>query len=360
MTKLFSYGSNLSSAERGCVGLATGTQVFDLLRGYRFEFAKESKSPEGGSRATVTPAAGRVVVGGIMEVDDEGFEALRRKEGGYESIEVEVELVDEGIRVPALTFVAKTARYRPDLLPPRDYVDKVLAGIGELGPVGAAGELAWRQAALTPPPRTMPRHGLDPERGWSGLVALDSLLVRLAKGTVPGDGYDEAALRALLASMVKGQREALDRYPAGSFALIGHDGFDGDIRFDLVVRASAVAVAILSLAETRLPELAAGMPGLGEALRRGLDFLAQTSLAGAGYDAASGSAMLVHTLADGGIPERLATEPGLSPGLFGRLRALRHDFAAMFPEAPSRPGWGALAKWEVEEVTGRLRVGSDG
>lgn len=359
MHTIFSYGSNLSRAERERVGLPSGPQSPALLRGFRFEFSKESRSKEGGSRANIVPETGRVAIGGILEVSDADLDELRRKEGGYEERKIEVELVDGGHRLQARTFVASAARYRPNLLPPEDYVTKVLDGIRELGAVGGAAELASRQAALPPPPTAMPAHGLEPERHWRDLLTLDSFLVRLRKGAVPGEGYDGPALRRFLESAVKGQRESLDRYPDGSFALIGHDGFEGDIRFDLILRATAVVVAILSLAQTRQAQIAASVPGIRDAVRRGLDFLAQTSLAGAGYDATAGAVILVHTLADGELPERLAREPDLSPSLLRRLRALRHDFAGMLPTAPPRPAWGTLARWEVEEALGRLRLGID-
>jgi hypothetical protein len=353
----FAYGSNLSEAGLAEKNVVAAAPLFATLRGYHFDFGKRSNRPVGSSRADLVASPGRMVVGGFYLLPPEDFARIAGAEKGYVQLEVEVELPDEQYRkVKALTFVAADGMRAPEALPPAEYVEKILAGLARLGGIGdAAGLVHWEAAGAAPAER-FPVPGRPDAVSPKTLTGLASLLVLLRKGTIPAGGYDAAALGAFLKSARRGQRRPFGNYPNGSWALLADAEGDNDVRFELVTWSTALVASILTAVRARHPVVAAQLKGLDETLAAALDFHAQTSLTGHGYEAAWGSLRLIRAFDDGGVLRLLVDEPDLSPRLLAALRELRDAIAATLPSAPPRPDWSNPARWEVEDALARLAV----
>jgi hypothetical protein len=355
-TWCFSYGSNQSGAQLADRGATPSAVGLALLRDHRFAF--DQRSRQGGSRANVVPARGRVVLGTCLALDGAGLDGLRRRrERGYVEREVEVEWLERpGERLRALAFVA--AERAPDAgPPPEEYLTVILTGLAERSAPGFWRELVARSAALAPPAQRyapLRRHDLDEAVG--GALSLESALVRLACGWLPAsDGDDgEDRLARLCASAVEGQRDGTSGFVAGSWSLLPDANAPKDARFEFGVRPSWVVASILALVRARFPRVASRVPGLDAALRRGLEFAAATELSGRGLDRTYGALRAIHDLADGGVPELLATEPDLCPALGRVLRQVRSGLADLARSAGPRGDWGVPARFEIEDALARL------
>ncbi len=117
----FAYGSNLDAdqmAER-CPGSVPVCRA--ELRGFRLDFTWLSRR-WGGGAADIVPQAEASVWGVLYALGADDLERLDGFEGGYERVEVEVEL-PEGSRQRAVTY---TVRVKGAYSPHGDYLRKML------------------------------------------------------------------------------------------------------------------------------------------------------------------------------------------------------------------------------------------
>jgi len=153
VTWYFAYGSNLvveRMRERGAPFMAARPA---LLRGHRLVFDK--RGFDGSARANVAPTPGGLVYGVLYELEEDGLEALRGYESGYDLVPVEVEVQggEEPVRTSAEVFVARPDR-RTKAPPKRSYLALILQGILQHGlPPAARSEV--ERAAQRPEPRSV-------------------------------------------------------------------------------------------------------------------------------------------------------------------------------------------------------------
>jgi len=151
VTRYFAYGSNLvveRMRERGAPFKAARPA---LLRGHRLVFDK--RGFDGSARANVAPAPGGLVYGVLYELEEDGLEALRGYESGYDLVAVEVEVPDgdEAARVSAKVFVARPDR-RTKAPPTRSYLALILLGLQQHG-LPTAARVEVERAAQRPAQR---------------------------------------------------------------------------------------------------------------------------------------------------------------------------------------------------------------
>jgi hypothetical protein len=157
-------------------------------------------------------------------------------------------------------------------------------------------------------------------------------------------------------SAVERQRDASTGFADGSWAVLPDADVDRDVRFEFGTLPTLSVLATLALVRRRLPAIAARLPGLDAALRRGLAYAAGDGLHGHGFDATYDALRAIRVLADGGVPELLVEEPGLSPELARELREAHAGLTALAPKAGPRGAWGTPARFEVEDAAARLRA----
>jgi hypothetical protein len=343
----FAYGSNQLSMQLIARGARPRSARTALLRDHRFTFDK--RSAQGGSRANVVPDRGRVVVGTAFELDALDVPHLQRFEPGYVAREVAVEWLDGDGGAAAFTFVAEH-RVPTAGCPPAAYVDKITSGLREQGAPEAWCAHVFREAALAAPAYRLlvPR---DAAAASERVRSAEALLVRLRNGWVRAPEL----LVQFCRSAVAAQRDSSSGLVDGSWSLLPDAKVDRDVRFALAVLPSAIVTSILARVSSEHPSVASEVAGFDTALRRGLDFVAATGLAGHGMDSTSGTLDLVHALADGDVPAILANEPDLSPRLARVLRETRSSLADLAPNAPSRATWGTPGRHEIEDALARLR-----
>ncbi len=149
MTLLFTYGSNMASAEMAAVTPGAHFLGPARLEGHRLELRRRSVR-WGGGAVDIVPTAGECVWGALYEVDD--LEGLDAKEGtavgAYRRRTVTVEL--RGERLSAQAYEVKEKEHE-EVPPTRDYAELVLAGARERDlPPAYVKELGRRLAKNTP------------------------------------------------------------------------------------------------------------------------------------------------------------------------------------------------------------------
>lgn len=329
----FAYGSNLDPEVRRERGLPAKPMSSGWLRGHRLAFDKASQN--WGAAANVVPCPSRDVWGLLFEVTSDQWRTLVSAERGYADAEMKIEADDSA--TAARSFVARRDRHTVEA-PATEYVERILRGLHHHEAPMHYIERVLRAALKVFPNRE------DGEKYFPvALAELDAMVIGLGL-EVPGPDCDAMAFERLCRSAVNQQRGAFGSTIGGSWALIGDDDVDRDIRQDLIVWPTAVALALLvtyrRLAESGLPSI----PGLDDRIRDGMRFLAATHFSGHGYDRLHGALKILQTLAKGGVPTFLARNGDFSPALVAHLRSLRQELAEARPHSEQGGGWGIPAR----------------
>lgn len=108
-----------------------------ILKGYRFRTNYYSNNNHGAGAANIEVEAGSEVEGVLMEMNDDGMQAIRRKEGAgkcYEEIVVQTLDGESGKRIEAVTFtVLPDRRALRDLPVTKDYRERILRAAKRFG-----------------------------------------------------------------------------------------------------------------------------------------------------------------------------------------------------------------------------------
>jgi cation transport regulator ChaC len=132
--KYFAYGSNMAEAvmtERSSRHRFLGVA---RLPEHRLMFNRRSVRT-GSGVADVVPAAGESVWGVLYELDDPGLAALDSKEGydwAYVREPLDVELVSDGSRQPAVTYTVKE-KEPAEVEPSTEYLEGIISAATERG-----------------------------------------------------------------------------------------------------------------------------------------------------------------------------------------------------------------------------------
>ncbi len=168
------------------------------------------------------------------------------------------------------------------------------------------------------------------------------VLGALARREIPNAEYTLDDLRGYCESLVKGQRGSLGRTKPDSWSVAENDdGMDSDCRVDFIFMPTYVAVATLARVRVDYPEIAAAIPGYDDSLRRGMVFATYRGLEGHGYDADRDMIKAVSILADGGVPEFLASHRQFCPALLAVLRQLKSRLTEAVASERTFGPWGA-------------------
>ncbi|WP_238326046.1 gamma-glutamylcyclotransferase family protein [Bryobacter aggregatus] len=130
----FAYGSNLKSEEcRRTAPNAEGHSVA-FLPGFKLAFSKHS-STRNGDAATIVNDPTSMVWGYVYRMTDSDKESLRKREGGYDEVELTVQLVSpESDNAPTpqrvFTFIAQQ-ECQNRCGPPAPYLDLIIEGATE-------------------------------------------------------------------------------------------------------------------------------------------------------------------------------------------------------------------------------------
>lgn len=137
----FAYGSNLNQDDfdSWCVrnGLRKGLLRFHSkvnLPDFDLAFSRRSMNRNGGV-LDIKPRTGQLVPGVLFEVDEEGWNALDRKEGAasaYHRLPVQV-LSERGEAINAVTYSVRKEKKQAFVAPHPDYVEIVREGLRNWG-----------------------------------------------------------------------------------------------------------------------------------------------------------------------------------------------------------------------------------
>ena len=132
----FAYGSNMNPARVHQRGLAVSAIRPARLNDRRLVFDKVSRNHPRAAHANIVYAPGEAVEGVLYRLQSADeilkMDPFERAPVNYGRDAVQVE--SEGRRVPAWTYFANRAVRREGLLPPRAYLDHLLAGRDYLTP----------------------------------------------------------------------------------------------------------------------------------------------------------------------------------------------------------------------------------
>jgi gamma-glutamylcyclotransferase len=126
----FAYGSNMDNGELKRKGIED-VEVFGsaILDGYELKFNKLSKK-DGSGKANIIRKDGSTVEGVIYIFTKEQMGTMDTKEGsGYK--QVKVFPISDGKNIEAVAYVATGTALRENLLPTKDYLEKILRGAKE-------------------------------------------------------------------------------------------------------------------------------------------------------------------------------------------------------------------------------------
>ncbi len=119
----FAYGSNLKKEQMAERNVTIYNSHKGFVKNYKIEFNK--KSIDGSSKANITKFQDEIVWGICFELDEDGFENLRRFEKGYEELEINVYDENQKILFTARTFISNKICNK---LPTKEYLDKIIEG----------------------------------------------------------------------------------------------------------------------------------------------------------------------------------------------------------------------------------------
>lgn len=126
MILYFAYGSNMKLEQMESRGKVI-SHTTAVLRDHRLVFNKASKKNPSEGFANVVKSEGSVVEGVLYLLDDDISE-LDRREGVPEHYTKEAMIVEraDGTTLEALVYVANPDRTSENLLPSKEYVEKLL------------------------------------------------------------------------------------------------------------------------------------------------------------------------------------------------------------------------------------------
>ncbi len=122
----FAYGSNMDKDQiRERIGDFNFIGA-SILRGYKLKFNKQGAN--GSGKANIVIDNQFQVEGAVFDINDKQLELLDHHERGYGRVQVVLDLLGG-----AVTYMADENKINNDLLPTRDYLEKILKGARECG-----------------------------------------------------------------------------------------------------------------------------------------------------------------------------------------------------------------------------------
>lgn len=125
--RYFVYGANMSQKEIGNrLGLVDDLGV-GVLDQYKIKFNKQSKDESG--KANIVPDENLQVIGVVYRMSEKQIKILDKYEMGYDRVTLNVKLDNNLVNVEA--YIAQQGKVDNDLLPTKEYLEKLIHGAEE-------------------------------------------------------------------------------------------------------------------------------------------------------------------------------------------------------------------------------------